>query len=121
MVHVIVTSKDGKTRIRMTESPGSYTIGSIVVMVAAGALSLAAAGAAANSGSLVFVPVAITGLLGGSYLTLRTGFKMLMRRRHRVLNGLMQKLAGLVGGGGGSRPPLLGEVRAEEEKATPGT
>ena len=119
MVHVIVTSKDGKTRIRMTESPGSYTIGSIVVMVAAGALSLAAAGAAANSGSLVFVPVAITGLLGGSYLTLRTGFKMLMRRRHRVLNGLMQKLAGLVRGG--SRPPLMEGARSEEEKVTPGT
>ncbi len=119
LVHVMVTSKEGKTRIRMTESPGNYTIGSTVVMLAAGALSFAAAAAAANSGNLVFVPAAITGILGGSYLTLRTGLKMLMRRRHRVLNGLMQKLAGLVRGG--SRPPLMEGARSEEEKVTPGT
>ena len=118
MVHVMVASKDGKTRIRMTESPGNYTIGSTVVMLAAGVVSVLAAGAAANSGNLEIVPAAVAVIFGGSYLTLRTGFKMLMRRRHRVLNGLMQKLAGLVRGGGPA--PLLEEVRSEE-KATPGT
>ncbi len=119
MVHVIVTAKDGKTRIRMTESPGNHTAVFTVVMLAAGALSIAAAAAAANSGSLEIVPAAVAVIFGGSYLTLRTGFKRLMRRRHRVLKGLMEKLAGLVGGGG--RPPPLEEVRSGEEKVTRGT
>ncbi len=119
LVHVMVTAKDGKTRIRMTESPGQHTAVFTIVMLAAGALSVVAAGAAANSGNLQFVPPAIAVIFGGSYLTLRTGFKSLMRRRRRVLKGLMEKLAGLVRGGG--QPPLLEEVRSEEEKATPVT
>ena len=119
MVHVIVTAKDGKTRIRMTESPGNHTAVFTFVMLAAGALSIAAAGAAANSGNLVFVPAAIAVIFGGSYLTLRTGFKSLIRRRRRVLKGLMEKLAGLVRGG--SQSPPSEEVRSEEEKVTPGT
>ncbi len=119
LVHVIVTAKDGKTRIRMTESPGSHTAVFTVVMLAAGAVAIAAAGAAANSGNLEFVPAAIAVIFGGSYLTLRTGFKSLIRRRRRVLKGLMEKLAGLVGGGGPA--PLLEEVRTAEEKVTPGT
>ena len=119
MVHVMVTAKNGKTRIRMTESPGNHTIFFTMVMIAAGALSLAAAGAAANSGSLVVVPAAVAVIFGGSYLTLRTGFKSLIRRRRRVLKGLMEKLAGLVRGG--SQSPPLEEVRSEEERVTPGT
>ena len=73
----------------------------------------------ANNGMLERVPAAIAVMFGGSYLTLRTGFKMLIRRRYRVLKGLMEKLAGLVRGV--SQPPLLEEVRSEEEKATPAT
>ncbi len=115
----MVTPNDGKNPIRMTEYPGRNTVVFTIVMIAAGALSVAAAGAAANSGTLQFVPGAIAVIFGGSYLTLRTGFKMLIRRRRRVLKGLMEKLAGLVRGG--SRPPLLEEVRSEEEKATPTT
>ena len=117
LTHVMVTPKDGKTRIRMTESPGQHTVVFISMMFVAGVFSVVVSEALGDRGLLMVAPAAIAAIFGGSYLTLRTMFRGLIRRRHRMLKGLMKKLAGFAGGG--SQPPLLEEARSEEEKATP--
>jgi hypothetical protein len=59
------------------------------------------------------VPVAVAAIMGGSYFTMRTVFKRFIGKRYRMLNGLMEKLAGYASGG--DRPPLLEEMHAKEE------
>jgi len=79
--------------------------------------SIIASAGLAYSGMLELALAAMAAIFGGSYLTLRTIFRGLIRRRHRMLRGLMEKLAGFAGGG--SQPLLLKEALSEEEKATP--
>ena len=117
LTHVMVTPKDGSTRIRMTESPGQHSVVFLSLLVAAGVLSVAASGALVQGGLLQAVPAVVASIFGGTYLTLRTTFKRLIRRRYRLLTDLMEKVAGFARQE--HRSASLDGAAASEEKATP--
>jgi len=119
LVHIMVTPKEGKTRIWMTESPGQHTQVFACMLLVAGILSGMASGAVIGAGLLEAVPAVVAAIFGGSYLTLRTVFKRMINKRHRLLSGLMEKLASYAGPT--SQPPLLEAASVEEEKVTPTT
>ena len=89
------------------------------MLLVAGIVSGIASEAVIGAGLLEAVPAVVAAIFGGSYLTLRTVFKRMINRRHRLLSGLMEKLASYTGPT--SQPPLLEAARAEEEKVTPTT
>jgi serine/threonine protein kinase len=119
LTHVMVTPRDGATRIRVTESAGQHSAVFIAFLVAAGVLSGAATGALIEGGLLEAVPAAVAAIMGGSYFTMRTAFRRLIRKRYRTFSSLLEKLAGYARRGSGR--PQLEEMHETEENTTPAT
>jgi serine/threonine protein kinase len=119
LTHVMVTPRDGATRIRVTESAGQHSLVFISLLVAAGVLSGAASGALIEGGLLEVVPAAVAAIMGSSYFTMRMLFKRLIKKRYRMLSNLLEKLAGYATRSIGH--PQLEEMHERGEKTTPAT
>ena len=118
LTHVMVTPKNGKTRIRMTESPGQHTMFITMAGIAAMMAGTVAAGAALNEGIAALAPVVMAAAVG-SFFGMRTAFKHYIKNRHRTLTALMHRLANHAAPP--KNQPLLLQDRIAPEKVTPTT
>ena len=94
LVHVMISPKNGKTSIKITESAGAPA--TILTISAAMVSFMGSMGAISSFGDAgLLVAAAVT---AGAYTVARTGFRMFVRRRFKKLRGLMDELEGLAGG-----------------------
>ncbi len=91
LTHVMVSPRGGKTKVRITEAGGAHTAVFAGTTVIGGILGTTLAGAVGIGGILVAPAVAVCA--GVSYFTSRTVFGRLIRKRQRVLNGLLDRLS----------------------------
>jgi hypothetical protein len=91
LTHVMVSPRGGKTKVRITEAGGAHTAVFAGTTVIGGILGTTLAGAVGIGGILVAPAVAVCA--GVSYFASRTVFGRLIRKRQRVLNGLLDRLS----------------------------
>ena len=94
LIHVMVKPKDGKTRIRITESAGVHPLLFLGTVIGGGALGVGIFLAVMNDGAPFLLTAAIYGatwgaLFGGA----RASFRGFIRRRVRILSGLLDRLS----------------------------
>ncbi len=98
LIHVMIKPKEGSTRIRVTESAGTHPAVAVAAIVLGGGVLGAAAaeiGGALLAGTGVpewFALFVIGGVWGGTYFATRSLFKRFIKRRVRVLSGLMETI-----------------------------
>ncbi|MFQ5550024.1 MAG: serine/threonine-protein kinase [Gemmatimonadales bacterium] len=95
LIHVMVKPKDGKTRIRITESAGVHPmfLGFGTVM-GGGMLAGVISGAVLSAGAPFLLTAAIFGVTwGATYVAARTLFRGFIRRRVRILSDLLDRLS----------------------------
>ncbi len=119
LTHVMVTPKNGKTRIRVTESPGQHTVAIATSVFVAGVLGMLGGEAAASVGLIALAPVIMASAIGGSILVTRKLFQRYIKKRHRVLTALMHRLASYAAPPKDQRPLLEGRIAPE--RVTPTT
>jgi serine/threonine protein kinase len=116
LTHVMVTPKNGKTRIRVTESPGQHTVVMVSSLFGAGVLGMAGLVSAAQVGLEPLGWLILTSAIGGSFFGMRKLFQRYIQKRHRKLTALMHRLAGYARP---KNPQALLEHKLIEEKVTP--
>ncbi|MFB3110499.1 MAG: hypothetical protein ACE10G_00540, partial [Gemmatimonadales bacterium] len=93
LIHVMVKPKDGKTRIRITESGGVHPV-FLVAVLGGGALGVGLFLAAMNDGA-PFLRTAV--VFGAAWVALFAGarglFQGFIRRRVRILSDLLDRLS----------------------------
>ena len=118
LTHVMVTPKNNKTRIRVTESPGQHTMVMAMSGIAAIVVATVAAGTAANEGLAALAPV-VLGAGFGSFFVIRKLFQRYIKKRHQTLTALMHRLASYAAPPKAQQPLLEGRIAPE--RATPTT
>jgi serine/threonine protein kinase len=96
LMHVMVAPKGGKTRIRITESSGAAAAVTTGMLGAGGVLAMAFIENLLPTGIGPGGPVVVIGVMAGAYVIARMGFQWFVRRRYRVLRGLMDSLTQMV-------------------------
>ncbi len=94
LIHVMVKPKDGKTRIRITESAGVHPLLFLGTLTGGGALGVAMSLARLNNGGPFWLAASILAATwGATYVVARTGFRGFIKRRVRILSGLLNRLS----------------------------
>jgi hypothetical protein len=95
LIHVMVKPKDGRTRIRITESAGVHPVLlAFGTVIGGGMLAVAIGEAAFSAGAPFLLTASIFGVTwGATYIGARTVFRRFIRRRVRILSNLMDRLS----------------------------
>ena len=93
LTHVLVSSKGGRTRIRITESAGTHSILMWLITGVGGVLGVVASGVILSAGDHVFVVPILGASLGGAYGLARATYQRLIKRRFRILSNLLDRLS----------------------------
>ena len=93
LTHVMVSPKDGKTKIRITEGGGVHTGLFVGTTIMGGILGIALGEALGISIPGILVPPALATVVGVSYLVSRAVFRTMMAKRRRTLSNLMRRLS----------------------------
>jgi serine/threonine protein kinase len=91
LIHVMVSPRDGKTKMRVTEGGGTHTALFVGGTIAGGILGSILGGAIGLEG-IQTLPAGVVAL-SGSYFAFRTIFRALISRRRRVLDALLDRLS----------------------------
>jgi len=93
LTHVMVSPKDGKTKIRITEGGGVHTGLFVGTTMMGGILGIALGEALGIGIPGILVPPALATVVGASYLASRAVFRAMMAKRRRTLSNLMRRLS----------------------------
>jgi serine/threonine protein kinase len=93
LTHIMVSPKDGKTKIRITEGGGVHTGLFVGTTIMGGILGVALGEALGISIPGILVPPALATVVGASYLASRAVFRAMMAKRRRTLSDLMRRLS----------------------------
>ncbi len=95
LIHVMVKPKDGRTRIRITESAGVHPVLlAFGTVIGGGMLAVAIGEAAFSAGAPFLLTASIFGVTwGATYVAARTVFHRFIKRRVRILSNLMDRLS----------------------------
>ncbi len=117
LIHVMIKPKDGTTRIRITESSGIHPALTVIGTLAGGvAVVLVLEGLLSTVSVPSLLKVPLLGVIfGTSFFAARTVFGSFMKRRVRILTGLLDRLSRHVTGT--ATPALPTGTRPGEDTA----